>query len=179
MPLRVPGEMLPSGAHGPKGERAGGIRSVARCAGRAPLPGLCGTAAAGGGRECREWVVSVSKRTSPLSLRGLQGGRGGPAGTPGGCSWHHGRGGQGAAQGPDGARVTGQGGPRHDLPGSTPPASVSPSVIGAVVRFRRHVSRVGGSWPWPGTGGPRHGPAFPGFGALGLIACGGRGTHPH
>ena len=37
VPLWVPGKMLPSGAHRPKGEQVGGIRSVAHCAGRSPL----------------------------------------------------------------------------------------------------------------------------------------------
>lgn len=128
-------------------------------------------------RECREGVVSVSKRTSPLSLRGLQGGRGGPAGTPGGCSWHHGRGGQGAAQGPDGARVTGQGGPRpswFDPPSLRFPVSnrgsgevqetrVQGGGLPAMARHRWTPSRAGVPWVW----------------GSGLIACGGRGTRPH
>ena len=60
VPLWVPGKMLPSGAHRPKGEWAGRIRSVARCAGRALLlwalrdgcgePGL--GEVQGGGSEC-------------------------------------------------------------------------------------------------------------------------------
>lgn len=63
----------------------------------------------------------------------------------------------------------------HDLPGSTPPASpVSAVGTRGSGEVQETLVQGGGSRPWPGTGGPRHGAGVPGFGALGLIACGGR-----